>query len=101
MHSVIVILWRYEVRPERVADFERAYNARGDWAALFAKAAGYLRTELLRERAGVYLTIDRWRAREDFDNFLVMHRKAYDALDKVCDGWTITETRLGVFEALA
>jgi len=98
---MIAILWRYEVRPERVADFERTYRTDGDWAQLFAKAAGYLGTELLREREDIYLTIDRWRAREDFDAFLAAHRQAYDALDKVCDGWTIAETRLGLFEAIA
>ena len=98
---MIAILWRYEVRPERVADFERTYRTDGDWAQLFAKAAGYLGTELLREREGMYLTIDRWRAREDFDAFLAAHRQAYDVLDKVCDGWTIAETRLGLFEAIA
>ena len=97
---MIAILWRYDVLPERAADFERAYKSDGDWAKLFAKAEGYLGTDLLREREGVYLTIDRWRAQEDFDNFLAAHRHAYDALDKICDGWTIMEVKLGVFDVL-
>jgi heme-degrading monooxygenase HmoA len=97
---VIAILWRYKVRPERVADFERVYDASGDWAKLFARASGYLGTELLRDGEGSYLTIDRWHARGDFDNFLTAHRADYEALDKICDGWTIKEERLGIFEAL-
>jgi len=98
---MIAILWRYEVRPEWIADFERVYSASGEWAGLFAKASGYLGTELLREREGVYLTIDRWRAQNDFENFLAAHRADYDALDKICGGWTVKEERLGVFEALS
>ena len=98
---MIAILWRYDVRPERIVDFERTYAANGDWAKLFAKAAGYLGTELLRERQGVYLTIDRWCAQGDFDSFLGAHRADYEALDKICDGWTLKEERLGVFEALS
>ncbi|MGN6148318.1 MAG: antibiotic biosynthesis monooxygenase family protein, partial [Rhizomicrobium sp.] len=71
-----------------------------DWAGLFAKTKGYLGTELLREREGVYLTIDRWRAQEDFDNFLAAHRADYEVLDNICDGWTLKEEHLGVFEVL-
>jgi hypothetical protein len=97
---MIAILWRYDVQPERIIDFELTYAANGDWAKLFAKAAGYLGTELLWEREGVYLTIDRWRAQEDFDSFLVMHRVDYEALNNICDGWTLKEERLGVFETI-
>ena len=97
---MIAILWRYNVRLERAADFERVYSANGDWAKLFARAEGYLGTELLREGEGVYLTIDRWRAQEDFDRFLAAHRSEYEALDKICDGWTTEEVRLGAFETV-
>ena len=97
---MIAILWRYNVRPERIADFVRIYTSDGEWAKLFAKASGYLGTELLREGEGNYLTIDRWRARADFDTFLSLHRAEYEALDKICDGWTLKEERLGAFETV-
>lgn len=97
---MIAIVWCYTVRPEMQAEFERAYGAAGAWTQLFAKGAGYLGTELLRGTDSTYLTIDRWRAQEDFDRFIAAHRADYEALDAICDGWTIEETRLGVLQSL-
>ena len=97
---MIAIVWRYAVRPEKQAEFEHAYGAAGTWAQLFAKGAGYLGTELLHETDGTYLTIDRWRDRTDFDRFMTAHRADYEALDAICDGWTVEEARLGIFDAL-
>jgi heme-degrading monooxygenase HmoA len=99
--KVIAVVWRYRVRPESVAQFENAYGGAGAWAKLFAAAAGYIGTELLRDVDGTYLTIDRWQQQDDFDLFLAQHEAAYAGLDAVCDSWTLEETRLAVFEVLA
>ena len=98
---MIAILWTYEVRPEAVAAFERAYGPDGDWAALFRRAAGYLGTELLRGPGTTYLTIDRWRAAADFDAFMAANRAEYDALDRATQGWTTEERKLGSWNSLA
>lgn len=95
---MIAILWTYEVRPEDVAVFERAYGLAGDWATLFRRASGYLGTELLRGPGTAYLTIDRWRASEDFEAFMVANRADYDALDRATQNWTREERRLGLWE---
>jgi len=97
---VIAIVWRYLVRPECVTRFESVYGSAGAWARLFAEAAGYVGTELLRGTDGTYLTIDRWRRRDDFDRFHAQHQAAYATLDDVCSGWTLEESNLGVFESL-
>lgn len=97
--TIIAIVWRYAVKPEARAEFEAAYGPAGDWAALFARAGGFLGTELLRGEGGTYLTIDRWRARADFDSFLAAHRADYDALDRRAEGWTIEEHKIGSFDA--
>ena len=97
---MIAILWSYEVRPEAAAAFERAYGPEGDWAALFARGAGYLGTELLRGPEGTYVTIDRWRAPADFDAFMAAHRADYQALDRATEGLTTQERKLGVWNGI-
>ena len=97
---MIAILWTYEVRPEAIASFERAYGSAGDWAALFGRASGYLGTELLRGPGATYLTIDRWRTSADFDAFMAAHRADYDALDRATQGWTTEERKLGLWEGM-
>ena len=69
MHT---ILWEFYVPAARQAEFEAAYGANGPWARLFAQGAGFVSVELLRcgDRAGRYVTVDRWRSRADFDAFI-------------------------------
>lgn len=55
------IVWEFKVPQQRIADFEAAYGPDGAWVRLFAKAAGFIETNLLRctEQEGHYLTVDR------------------------------------------
>jgi len=97
---MIALIWRYEVREEARAAFEAAYGPTGAWAQLFARADGFRGTELLRAADGSYLTLDVWRAREDFDAFLEAHRAEYEALDRSTESWTSCEHRLGEYEVI-
>ncbi|HEY9529704.1 MAG TPA: antibiotic biosynthesis monooxygenase [Anaerolineales bacterium] len=92
-----VIIWEYQVRAERVAEFEEIYSPAGMWAKLFRKGNGYLGTELLAEKrhAHRYITIDRWRSAQDYESFLVEWKQDYDDLDAQCGGLTENETLLG------
>lgn len=97
-----VVVWEFETRPEKVAEFERTYGPDGDWARLFRKSDGYLGTELLRdrERAGTYVVLDRWASPEQYDSFKKSHAAEYAALDRRCEALTIRETPRGAFTAL-
>ena len=95
---MIAILWRYTVRPEARVPFERAYGPRGDWAVLFSRGQGYLGTELYRGDDHQFLTIDRWRRREDFEAFMAAYAEPYRALDEKTADWTIEESRIGLWE---
>ena len=94
------MVWSFEVAPGGVAEFERAYGPDGDWARLFRRMPGYHGTELLRDvdTPGRYLTIDRWRSREDFWRFREAFRAEYVALDARCEAWTTRERLVGDFE---
>ena len=90
---------RWNVPTEHVVAFRAAYGSDGDWARLFARADGYLGTELLFD--GVrHLTIDRWRTRADFEAFKARYSAEYEALDARCDALTGSETRLGAFDSV-
>ncbi len=97
-----VLVWQFRVRAGREADFEADYGPRGAWAALFARADGYLGTELLRDTAVArrYVTIDRWASADAFERFRREHGADYARLDAQCDAWTEEETALGAFAAL-
>jgi len=80
--GTLVIVWRYRVSDEHAAAFVRAYGPDGDWARLFATAAGYLGTELAGgEAAGQYATIDRWESPSHWEAFMAEHGAEYERLD--------------------
>jgi heme-degrading monooxygenase HmoA len=94
------VVWDYEVKSEAIEAFIEAYGAGGAWARLFRRGEGYMGTELFRsaEAPGRFLTIDRWRSREVFTEFMARFRELYAALDAKCGGWTISEHRVGEIE---
>ena len=94
-----VIVWEFVVRPERVRDFVAAYKSDSAWAQLFSQAEGYLGTELLSasEEAARFLTIDHWKAAEDFTRFQERFGTEYRRLDTQLKGLTISERQLGTF----
>jgi heme-degrading monooxygenase HmoA len=98
-----VIIWEYQVRAERLAEFEEIYSASGAWARLFQNSEGFLGTELLRDEAAThrYLTIDGWRASRDYEAFLQQWQTEYAALDRQCEGLTNQETLLGKWESIS
>ncbi|MBL8644005.1 MAG: antibiotic biosynthesis monooxygenase [Rhodospirillaceae bacterium] len=96
-----VIVWRFTVKPEAVADFERAYGPAGDWVRIFRNAPGFVRTDLLKDTSqpNVYLTLDHWRDEAAFAAFNPKANAAYVALDAVCEAYTLHEEKLGAFSA--
>jgi len=99
---MIRILWTFQVPSAREAEFVRVYGPAGDWARLFAQAAGYRGTKLLREPEGSrrYLTEDSWESARDFDRFTAAFRVPYDALDARCQALTSDESLIGIFQDL-
>ena len=96
-----VIVWSYRVAPGCEAEFQALYAADGDWSRLFARSPSYLGTQLLRDAAETsrFVTIDRWRSREDYEAFLESDRSDYAMLDARGDALTVEETRIGALDA--
>jgi heme-degrading monooxygenase HmoA len=95
---MIATIWRFRVRPGKADAFERAYGPRGDWARLFARADGFVDTQLLKLHAEIatYLTIDRWRSEAHYHRAKAVLADDYAALDRCCEAYTSEETWLGL-----
>ncbi|MBV9574258.1 MAG: antibiotic biosynthesis monooxygenase [Acidobacteriales bacterium] len=87
---MIQILWVFEVRPGREAEFEQAYRSDGDWSQLFRKGEGYLGTTMLSdaENPSRWLIADRWSSLASFEAFQRAHREIYDELNRHCQDFT-------------
>ena len=95
-------VWEFQVKPESLAEFERIYGPEGLWSKLFRHSSSYLGTELLRDtdRAGKYLTVDRWTSRDALRQFKQQYAEEYAALDKICEELTESEAVVGNFESI-
>src|SRR5215467_7484975 len=93
-------IWRFRPPSSREHEFAAAYDSHGTWAALFANAAGYHGTSLLRpvEPGGWWMTIDRWDSLADFEAFQRDFGEQYRALDAELEGVAGDEEFVGAFE---
>lgn len=97
-----VVVWEFRVRPARVSEFVKLYNAEGEWAKLFARGEGFLGTHLMRDESSPvrFVTIDRWRDATCYEAFQWRHQKDYAALDARCAPLVEHEERVGTFQTL-
>ena len=98
-----VIIWEYQIKAERAAEFERIYGEAGAWVELFKKGRGYLGTELLRDSDHFdrYMTIDRWASLADYKSFLLHWKNQYETLDSYCKDLIERETLSGQWESIS
>lgn len=99
---MVATIWRFRVQPGKLDAFERAYGPDGDWARLFARADGFIATDLLKLHGepATYLTIDRWRCETDFTRAKAILADDYAALDRCCEAYTCEETWLGLHDVV-
>jgi len=99
---MLVIVWEYLVKPDRVEDFESIYREDGDWAELFRAGPGFVSTTLMKDLRDPrrYMVADRWTGEELYEEFKRTHAARYDALDRRCRAMIERETELGRFDFL-
>ncbi|OFV85910.1 MAG: hypothetical protein A2V74_04420 [Acidobacteria bacterium RBG_16_70_10] len=93
-------VWEYLVAPDKVGLFQRGYGPSGEWAELFRRAPGYLRTELHRDLSNPlrFLTVDYWQSRGDWEAFRARFSSEFEELDARGEKLTTRETEIGRFE---
>jgi heme-degrading monooxygenase HmoA len=81
---MVEIFFRYRVHPTQVRAFEHAYGPGGPWAELFGKQPGYRRTRLFRHRhePNLYVCVDVWDSKAEYDAFRSAHALEYARLDR-------------------
>jgi heme-degrading monooxygenase HmoA len=94
---MFVAVWKFVVRPENAAEFERHYGPHGSWATLFRKASGYIRTELYKGAPGEFLTLDFWETAETWLEFKAARGAEYAELDAQLE--TLTEREEAIVSA--
>jgi heme-degrading monooxygenase HmoA len=59
---MIAVVWQFDVKKGREADFERFYGADGEWTAVNRHSRSYLGTSFLRDqnRDARYLVVEYW-----------------------------------------
>lgn len=97
---MIEIFFRYRVHPSQARAFEHAYGPDGPWAEMFAKHPAYIRTRLFRHSVDpqIYVTIDVWRTKRDYDEFRSVHAQEYNQLDAQLSMLKLEEHLLGYYE---
>lgn len=97
---MLEIFYRYRVHPAQVRAFEHAYGPSGPWAKLFSRHPGHMRTRLFRHKhkPSIYVTVDVWQSKADWDAFRRMYAEDYLRLDKQLALLKIDERLLGFYE---
>ena len=97
---MIEVFYRYRVHPAQVLAFEHAYGATGAWAKLFQPAPGFVRTRLFRHKnePGIYVTVDVWKEKADYDRFRADRAEAYARLSRELRMLFLEEHLLGYYE---
>ena len=59
---MIAVVWQFDVKKGREADFERFYGADGEWTSVNRHSRSYLGTSFLRDqnREARYLVVEYW-----------------------------------------
>jgi heme-degrading monooxygenase HmoA len=96
----IQTIWEYEVKADQITQFKEAYGPNGDWARLFQKCPGFIKTELKRDikNSNGFITIDYWQSYSAFSAIQQLIATEYKILDKLCEEFTLSENHIGIFE---
>ena len=97
---VFVYIWEYKVEEDSFSDFLFNYGSNGIWQKFFSQSEAYIKTELLKqdENRNSFITIDYWKNKSEFHDFLKLHKKEYDKIDKECEILIEEENKIGEFE---
>lgn len=92
------LVWEFDAKPERVADFEKVYSLDGRWAAFFKLSPDYLGTELYKStsKPNLFVAVDSWRSRAAYEWFRKANAAEYATLDQWCRQLLKHERMLGV-----
>lgn len=99
---MIAIMWQFEVRKGREAEFEDFYGADGEWTAMNRLTRSYLGSSFLRDqnRASRYIVIEYWSEMIVSEQYRAYRSDAIAAFEEHRAALVEAVEPLGIFTAL-
>ena len=99
---MVVVVWEYRAKPERVDDFESFYRPDGPWGALFRQSPAFVSTTLMKDLrdAERFLVADRWTSEVVYEEFKRERAEEYRALSERGERLYEGEREIGRFDFL-
>ena len=68
---MLVIVWEYMARRDRLDEFEALYRPDGPWVEFFRQSPGFVSTTLMRDTRDLlrYVIADRWTSEASYEAF--------------------------------
>ena len=79
---MLVIVWEYMARPDRIEEFEALYRPDGPWVELFRNSPGFVSTTLMRDIRDRhrFVIADRWTSEASYEAFKLEFASEYQRL---------------------
>ena len=99
---MIAIVWQFDIKPGKAAEFERFYGADGEWTAVNRHARSYLGTSFMRDqtRSTRYLLVEYWSEMLVYEQHKQYRSDAIEQLEKQRAELVVSIEPLGIFTAL-
>ena len=99
---MLVIVWEYEAKQDRIEDFESFYRPDGPWGTLFRSSPGFVSVTLMKDlnTPGRYMVADRWTSDVFYEEFKQSHAREYQDLMTRGERLYAKETEVGRFDFL-
>ena len=98
---MIAMVWQFDVKPGREADFERLYGADGEWTNVSRRSRSFLGSSFLRDFSSPrYVLIEYWSEMLPYEKHYAAMRDELAALEKSRQEMLDGAVPLGLFNAL-
>jgi quinol monooxygenase YgiN len=99
---MIAIMWQFDVKTGREAEFEQLYGADGEWTAINRHARSYLGSSFLHDqnRASRYIVIEYWSEMIVYEQHRASRAAAVAALEERSTTLLNSVEPMGIFTAL-
>jgi quinol monooxygenase YgiN len=99
---MIAIMWQFEVKNGREAEFEQLYGVNGEWTRLNRHTRSYLGSSFLHDqnRSSRYVVIEYWSEMLVHDQHRALRAAAIASLEERSAALVDSAEPLGIFTAL-
>jgi hypothetical protein len=99
---MLVVVWEYLAKPDRIEDFESFYRPDGPWAELFRECPAFVSTTLMKDlrEPRRFIVADRWTSEMLYEEFKRDRAERYRELSQRGARLHEREAEIGRFDFL-